>query len=592
MGLVAIPRSGKRLFEALNEHQKLTLRRGNRSPATVRLLYGGWPRSSPFAERKATIADGDTFFARWSRLHDMAPLICRNPHQFDAGLLVPEPVVRLAQTLGLIRTSQSRFAVVVQYVLQGGGLAGVLGTQKEDIKGLKEETGRLMEKNDGVLSVAVLRANGQYLVRVGDHPSHIQSNGAAGSAADRVEIPIYKGRMPWGKVQICFRSINSKGWAWWFTAPVRLILCLTLSTFLLSRLYLKRVLRHLDPSSVIPDRVRSTLDTLAEGVLIVDTNQRIVLANKAFADKCGRTRDELQGLQMAELQWTRCDQKEAAFPWQLAISENSAQIGALLTMQSTPHRRGTFVVNATPVLGSDGSPRGGHGHLRRRHLDRGEEPATRGDAAIVEDFVRGRAAEEQRVEVAGRPRSFDRLLNRRSLFDAFVGEWQSAAAQGSFLSCIMVYVDHFKNVNDEHGHTAGDEVLRQLSAALLEGVRQSDFVGRYGGEEFCLLLPRTSLRAAATIAEKLRLRIAEACIDRKVTASFGVSSTESGASHPQELLEEADLGMHLSKKLSATESRPGRPRPRARMKIARRKRLRVRARRRCTRVFPSRRSTL
>ena len=59
-----------------------------------------------------------------------------------------------------------------------------------------------------------------------------------------------------------------------------------------------------------------------------------------------------------------------------------------------------------------------------------------------------------------------------------------------------------------------------------EGVRQSDFVGRYGGEEFCLLLPRTSLQAAAAIAEKLRLRVAEACISRKVTASFGVSSTE------------------------------------------------------------------
>ena len=132
--------------------------------------------------------------------------------------------------------------------------------------------------------------------------------------------------MPWGKVQICFRPINGKGWAWWLTAPVRLILCLTLSTFLLSRLYLKRVLHHLDPSSVIPDRVRSTLDTLAEGVLIVDANQQVVLANKAFADKCGRTRDELQGLQMAELKWTRSD-KEAAFPWQLAISQNAPQIG-------------------------------------------------------------------------------------------------------------------------------------------------------------------------------------------------------------------------------------------------------------------------
>jgi diguanylate cyclase (GGDEF)-like protein len=113
----------------------------------------------------------------------------------------------------------------------------------------------------------------------------------------------------------------------------------------------------------------------------------------------------------------------------------------------------------------------------------------------------------------------------------------------------MTDVDHFKQVNDEHGHAAGDEVLKKLSAALMEGVRETDFVGRYGGEEFCLLLPRTSLKAAAVIAEKLRMRCAEACKTRQVTASFGVSSTERGAEHPQELLEEADRAMYLSKKL-------------------------------------------
>ncbi len=354
--------------------------------------------------------------------------------------------------------------------------------------------------------------------------------------------------MPWGKVQICFRPINGKGWAWWLTAPVRLILCLTLSTFLLSRLYLKRVLHHLDPSSVIPDRVRSTLDTLAEGVLIVDANQQVVLANKAFADKCGRTRDELQGLQMAELKWTRSD-KEAAFPWQLAISQNAPQIGALMTMQSTPHRKGTFVVNATPVLGSDGAPRGAMVTFDDvTSIEEKNQQLEEMLQSLKTSFEDVRQKNSELKLLAARD-PLTGCLNRRSLFDAFVGEWQSAAAQGSFLSCIMVDVDHFKQVNDEHGHTAGDEVLRQLSAALLEGVRQTDFVGRYGGEEFCLLLPRTSLRAAATIAEKLRLRVAEACINLKVTASFGVSSSESGAAHPQELLEEADRAMYLSKKL-------------------------------------------
>jgi diguanylate cyclase (GGDEF)-like protein len=329
---------------------------------------------------------------------------------------------------------------------------------------------------------------------------------------------------------------------------VRLILCLTLSTFLLSRLYLKRILHHLDPSTVVPDRVHSTLDALAEGVLVIDTNQQIVLANKVFVEKSGRSRDKLQGSKVTDLQWTRAD-KDAPFPWELAIRDNVPQIGALLTMNSTPHHRCTFVVNATPVLGVDGKPRGAMAtfddvtSLEEKNLQL--EEMLQSLKTSFED-VRQRNME---LKVLAARDPLTNCLNRRSLFDAFVVEWQNAAAQGTFLSCIMVDVDHFKSINDEYGHAAGDEVLRDLSATLLETVRKTDFVGRYGGEEFCLLLPRTSQQAAAAIADKLRLRVAEACISRKVTASFGVSSTEYGAHHPQELLEQADRAMYLSKKL-------------------------------------------
>ena len=239
----------------------------------------------------------------------------------------------------------------------------------------------------------------------------------------------------------------------------------------------------------------------------------------------------------------------AAYPWELAIRDNTPQIGALLTMHSTPHHRSTFVVNATPVLGSDGKPRGAMAtfddvtSIEEKNLQL--EEMLQALKASFED-VRQKNME---LKVLAARDPLTGCLNRRSLFDAFVLEWQAAAAQGSYLSCVMVDVDHFKLVNDQYGHAVGDEVLQSIANALLEGVRKSDFVGRYGGEEFCLLLPRTSLRAAAAIADKLRLRIAEACLSRQVTASFGVSSTEGGASHPQQLLEESDRAMYLSKKM-------------------------------------------
>ena len=495
-----------------------------------------------------------------------------------------------AQTLGLIPDQSKVILQSRKTFCKAVASQACWAAQKEDIKGLKAETARLMEKNEGVLSVAVLRANGQYLVRLGEHPSHLPSSELAGSRDDRVEIPIYKGRMPWGKVQICFRPINGKGWAWWFTAPVRLILCLTLSTFLLSRLYLKRVLHHLDPSSVIPDRVRSTLDTLAEGVLIVDGNQQIVLANKAFADKCGRTRDELQGLQMAELKWTRSD-KEAAFPWQLAISENAPQIGALLTMQSTPHRKATFVVNATPVLGTDGSPRGAMVTFDDvTSIEEKNQQLEEMLQSLKTSFDDVRQKNSELKLLAARD-PLTNCLNRRSLFDAFVVEWQSAAAQGSFLSCIMVDVDHFKNINDEYGHTAGDEVLRELSAALLEGVRQTDFVGATAARNFacCFRGPRSARRRPSP----------------KSCGSASPKPASAGASRPASACRRPRAEPPIRKNCwkrpiarctsrrswGATGSRPGRPPLRPRPKTAGRSPARVRARRRCMRAFPSRRST-
>jgi diguanylate cyclase (GGDEF)-like protein/PAS domain S-box-containing protein len=452
-----------------------------------------------------------------------------------------------AQTLGLIPDQTREILEGRKMFCKALTAQACSAAQREDIKNLKEETARLMEKNDRVRSVTIRRANGQKLAHVGEKTSTDETKASRQSSADRVEIPIYKGRALWAKVDIVFQKINGEGWTSWFTAPIRLIVCLTAATFLLTWLYLKRILHHLDPSSVIPDRVRSTLDTLAEGVLIIDANQQIVLSNKAFADKSGRPREQLQGLQVTELQWTKSD-KNAPFPWELAISQNAPQIGTLLTMHSTPHHKCTFVVNATPVLGADEKPRGAMAtfddvtSIEEKNLQLEEMLQ-----ALKTSFEDVRQKNKELKLLAARD-PLTGCLNRRSLFDAFVIEWQTTAAQGSVLSCLMVDVDHFKQVNDQHGHAAGDEVLKTLSAALMEGVRDTDFVGRYGGEEFCLLLPRTSLKAAAAIAEKLRLRVAEACASRQVTASFGVTSTENGAKHPQELLEEADRAMYLSKK--------------------------------------------
>jgi diguanylate cyclase (GGDEF)-like protein len=96
------------------------------------------------------------------------------------------------------------------------------------------------------------------------------------------------------------------------------------------------------------------------------------------------------------------------------------------------------------------------------------------------------------------------LFNKRRLFEQLQAEIARARRYGEILSCLMLDIDQFKQVNDTHGHQAGDEVLRQFGDVLRQSLRVTDFVARYGGEEFTVLLPRTDGSGAWRVAENLR----------------------------------------------------------------------------------------
>ncbi|MGD9506707.1 MAG: GGDEF domain-containing protein [Syntrophobacteraceae bacterium] len=120
------------------------------------------------------------------------------------------------------------------------------------------------------------------------------------------------------------------------------------------------------------------------------------------------------------------------------------------------------------------------------------------------------------------------------------------------LSVIMLDIDHFKKVNDEHGHQAGDKVLKEVAHKLRSELRKSDYVSRYGGEEFIVVLPDTNLTNAAGLAERLRKAVEECQIPigdgatLSVTASFGVAALKEGAA-PDELIGEADAMLYGAK---------------------------------------------
>lgn len=145
------------------------------------------------------------------------------------------------------------------------------------------------------------------------------------------------------------------------------------------------------------------------------------------------------------------------------------------------------------------------------------------------------------------------VLNRRGLMDRLTQEMLRSRRYGSRLCLGIVDLDHFKRVNDTWGHLMGDKVL-SLSAGVIEGnCRPSDIVGRYGGEEFCVILTETGLREAAMLAERLRAKLAEIrhMTDSKeifaVTCSIGMAEFTSEIVNADQFIESADQALYKAK---------------------------------------------
>jgi len=141
------------------------------------------------------------------------------------------------------------------------------------------------------------------------------------------------------------------------------------------------------------------------------------------------------------------------------------------------------------------------------------------------------------------------VSNRRHLMELVEHELRQARRYRRSLSLVMVDLDHFKRVNDDHGHQVGDQVLVAAVDAIRRSVRDSDVIGRYGGEEFLLLLPNTDEDGAREVAERCRRLIAEARVGTiAVTASLGVATYPGTAGdNLDDLLHVADEALYRAK---------------------------------------------
>ena len=141
------------------------------------------------------------------------------------------------------------------------------------------------------------------------------------------------------------------------------------------------------------------------------------------------------------------------------------------------------------------------------------------------------------------------VMNRRSIANQLEQLHQQRKA---LYSVVLLDLDHFKNINDQFGHSMGDQVLVQVAECLAQHVREQDMIGRFGGEEFILLLPNTTTEQAQHVAERCRIALTELNFVYEqqqpfsISASFGVSSSQN-ASEPQQIIRQADQALYAVK---------------------------------------------
>jgi len=145
------------------------------------------------------------------------------------------------------------------------------------------------------------------------------------------------------------------------------------------------------------------------------------------------------------------------------------------------------------------------------------------------------------------------VANRRAFEDRLKHEFQRAHRYKHPFACVLVDIDHFKAVNDEHGHPVGDKVLVEVAAAIRDSIRTTDLVARFGGEEFIIVAPETGSTAARLMAERILRTIVARTRAKKdqgipaVTASLGVASSEMKAENENELVALADVALYRAK---------------------------------------------
>lgn len=275
------------------------------------------------------------------------------------------------------------------------------------------------------------------------------------------------------------------------------------------------------------DLITQSLDRLSEGITIIDADDKLVLFNTKAAEYLG-------------------------------IEIGAIGVGVSLhdLVNNDPNNQG--VDPGSLLIQQLDVSRNGKPQFFEREIGEGKILSVRanpipggGVITLYTDITERKAFEKRLIDMATRD-ELTGLINRREFFTLAAHEEERAKREGHVVSVMMLDADYFKKINDTYGHAAGDDVLRDLADNCRKIFRKTDVVGRYGGEEFAVMLPGAEEKMAKIIAERIRSSIESSTVETEnekisYTVSIGIACATGKDVKIEELLDRADRALYTAK---------------------------------------------
>ena len=278
-------------------------------------------------------------------------------------------------------------------------------------------------------------------------------------------------------------------------------------------------------------------DSINDPFNIIDRDFRIIRANDSYARMRGKTVEQLIGKRCYKVLQNRDDVCEDCSVEETFESAKPYTKEKLVSFQGGSHV--WIEIFTHPVFDEKGNV-----------------------VSVIEytrDVTKRKRAEAERdilvdkLQYLSRTDDLTGLLNRRALIEKLEDEIRRAQRYKTNLAILICDIDYFKEINDTNGHDIGDRILQIISNLFKESLRSIDIIGRYGGDEFLVILPETSMKGANEIAERIRLTVEDFKLQRegkepiKTTVSLGVAEFNSDKENINDLIKRADNALYMAK---------------------------------------------